>query len=208
MPEKVGRAREDRYVRADASPERPGEAREPCRGNVDGMPMGPGPRHEFVAVVLINLGSLLSRHGDRVVADSLLRRALAIVDALTVANPDERASALTAIGMSLLDAHAAARAQPLLSEGFSIRSHVLRPGHWRTTQTAVALADCLLALRHVDEAEHVLLGIAPATAAPASPREADARRAVVRRLVHLYDARHQTAEAARWRAILAAESAG
>ncbi|HTK49888.1 MAG TPA: serine/threonine-protein kinase [Gemmatimonadaceae bacterium] len=165
-----------------------------------------GPRHEFVAIVLTNLGSLLSRHGDRVVADSLLRRALAILDAMPVANPDERAAVLTALGTSLLNGHAA-DAEPLLREGFAVRSHALRPGHWRTTQSALALADCLFTLRRDDEAERVLLTVAPSTAGPASPREVDARRTLLRRLVHLYDARHQTAEAARWRAMLAGNSA-
>src|SRR5262249_14896627 len=135
-------------------------------------------------------------------AEGWRRKWLAVVKERAVPDAPAYAAALAGLGDNLLLQHKWADAEPVLRECLTIREKK-QPDEWTTFDTRSLLGDSLLGQRKLADAEPLLrAGFAglkrrAATIPPPSrPRLAEAAE----RLVRLYEATGQPAEAAKWRA--------
>jgi tetratricopeptide (TPR) repeat protein len=159
-----------------------------------------GPEHPSTLLYTVNLGSTYQAAGRLDQAEPLLRATLA---RRRQQNPEsvDTASALVILGLNLLGQKKYAEAEPVLNECLAIRRKKL-PDDWSTFNTQSLVGGALLGQKKYAEAEPLLLsGYEGMKKREASiplvglPRLTEA----LERLVQLYEATGQKAEAARWR---------
>jgi serine/threonine protein kinase/tetratricopeptide (TPR) repeat protein len=116
----------------------------------------------------------------------------------------ELAPSLVTVGLYLNDLKEWARAEPLLREGLAIRER-WQPDAWTTFNTKSLLGDALLGQRKYAEAEPLLLAGYRGLLEREATNPAIGRvriRPALERLVRLYEATGNAAEAAAWRKVL------
>jgi serine/threonine protein kinase/tetratricopeptide (TPR) repeat protein len=162
-----------------------------------------GGDHPDVAADEAEYACLLHRLHRNREAESLYRHALTVVrQRLPTVHP-LAASILVGIGELLLDEGAPERAEPPLREALGIRVAALPPRHPHIAEVEQLLGAAALALGRYHDANRYLLW--RNTDIDAAYGERDPRtRAVFQRLVALYDAAGQPAQAAKYRARLEA----
>jgi non-specific serine/threonine protein kinase/serine/threonine-protein kinase len=162
-----------------------------------------GEVHPEVSANLSNLGRLARDRGDYAEANALFEKVLAIDR--QVFGPDHLivAGGLSYWAESLRLAGDPKRAEGLLRESLAIYAKALPSGHWRVATTETLLASCLVAQGRFAEADRLLLAAFPIVEKQFGPNDQRVK-AVLERVVHLYEAWGKTDEAAEWRARLGA----
>jgi tetratricopeptide (TPR) repeat protein len=171
-----------------------------------------GEAHPVVATSLNSLSHALRDQGRYDEAAAALRRALEI--ARGVLGTDHQLVAIYSINLAsvLLVQKTPEAAEPLLREGLRIRAlapglvpsrrRILPEDDWSLGATKSLLGAALVALARYDEAEATLLEARrDLEAMPGGPPERETR-ALITRLVALYEGRGQPGKAATYRALL------
>jgi tetratricopeptide (TPR) repeat protein/tRNA A-37 threonylcarbamoyl transferase component Bud32 len=158
-----------------------------------------GAEHPDTLAVIIELAGLLQEQGQPAEAERLAREALTGGRKVLPAGDPTLTDSLTLLGGMLSETGRADEAEPLLREALTGRRTESPTGRRRVARTESHLGACLAAEQKFAEAEPLLLGSYQALAqAPGTP-EAERRRAR-QRLVKLYEAWGNPAEAAKWKA--------
>jgi eukaryotic-like serine/threonine-protein kinase len=147
-----------------------------------------------------------SRAGQHDKAIALLSQEVAVVRKGSTPSDPRLAVALTTLGLGLIAARRHAEAEPPLRESLAIRERQ-EPDSWATFAAKALLGASLLGQKKYAEAERPLLdGYAGMKQREAKipANELGMLRQTARRLVQLYVACGQPAEAARWREVLEA----
>ena len=177
------------------------EAERSYRQALDVVSHGIGVRTQAGSVFLANLGGVLQEEGRLAAADSTLRRALAIQRAILPAQHASTATTLTTLGALLVRMHQSKAAEPLLRQALRMRKALLPADHWAIQVTRSALGACLADLGRGTDAESLLTTSAEALRKRFGPKDARARDAI-RRAVHFYAARGDSAQASAFRSLL------
>jgi len=167
--------------------------------------------HPDVVRGLSNVASLLRARGDPAAAEPLCREALDMARRLFPSDHPEVAICLDSLATTLLDRGDLAGAEPLIREALALCEKA-QPDAWTTFNTKSMLGGVLLGQKKLAEAEPLLLdayrGLKEREAS--IPPQGKLRiPEALQRLVKLYEAKGDAAEAAAWRSRLeAATKAG
>jgi serine/threonine-protein kinase len=164
-----------------------------------------GNEHPSVGRSLNNLGVVLMHKGDYAAAEAIHRETLALKRKLLGNEHAEVAGSLNNLADTLCREKKPAEAEPLARQAVALFRKALPSGHPNIAEAESVLGGCLALSGRFAEAETLLLGSLPVLKTKTgehSPETEDA----LRRVILLYDGWGRPAQAARYRAEIAAEA--
>lgn len=160
-----------------------------------------GTDHPSVANTANNLANLLVSTGRFAEAEPLAREALETRRAKLPDNHPRIAGSLLVLGRILLGQDDAVSAEPLLRQALAISTRKLPAGHRQVVTAQMELGSCFATLERFDEAETLLLAAyANMNKESVQSKDGSLISKLLERLVDLYTARGNLAEAARFAA--------
>jgi len=157
-----------------------------------------GEKHPDVAHALANVGITQIRLGHPREGERHYREAHEILSTVLPEGHAAFASILTGLGRAILEQGRASEAEPYLRNADDIRRKTARPGDYLIGYTGSVLGRCLVELKKHAEAEALLLEAYELIVKAKGPAFETAVT-TAKALAALYEARGNSAEAAKWR---------